>query len=253
MLFEMIKHHPATRWDQYLLVDLRSDQPGVREYEFKPQPMTRAWWWFKSHKYPPMKPVPVTTAYGECMDAVAHVAPPPDARIPAPPAPGKTEIALCHHNFLALADAAAAAAYRKALLAPVGPVDARLSDAGRVVALRATRTGAEVWTLYDRALPDGLVARYRLTPVGGGAPVAGEVPPSNAEWPMPRAAGYLTVDAARWAVPAGRYRLTWELAPPSPPAPRPALVQKGRPAVPSVPRVETPAVASAELGEIELR
>ena len=92
-LQELLLHHPAYAFDNFLLVrlDLDSQGPDLHEYRFVPERPSFVWWWFYSHKYPPLEPVETTTEFGAALRAAAESPAAPRAPGPAPwpsPAPG---------------------------------------------------------------------------------------------------------------------------------------------------------------------
>ena len=68
----LIAAHPVTYFESFTMVDLRSSTPGAQSFAFQPAPMSLAYRWFISHKYPPL--VLVRRAYlpGECSRARAR-------------------------------------------------------------------------------------------------------------------------------------------------------------------------------------
>jgi hypothetical protein len=275
ILLDLLKKHPGDRYDRYVVVDLRSDKPGFRDFEYRPQPMSFLYRWLISHKYPPLRPEEVTSMYAQCVDAITENPPHPGAPAPIEPNAAKDDLVLCHHNYEVLRGATdSAAKYLATMATRWGKRDGQLGDLGSIVALRVNgRTGVDVWTKWNKAIPDGLVARWKLVPASGGDARTGNAPAPVGEWPMtPRRPGYLAQETAQWSVVPGKYHLIWEYGKPLPPAPMvpkklptlPPLVGKNVPVVaPGKPvpveKVVPPAppppppVASVDLGEIVIR
>jgi len=61
LLRELLQHHEAYAYEGYLLVLLDKEvaQPVLHEYRFVATRPNLIWWWFYSHKYPPMQAVEV--------------------------------------------------------------------------------------------------------------------------------------------------------------------------------------------------
>jgi hypothetical protein len=76
-LRELLQHHRAYAYDSFLLVRLDEEiaQPELHEYRFVARPPSWLWWWFYSHKYPPLEAVEVSTPFGDSIRAAAAARP----------------------------------------------------------------------------------------------------------------------------------------------------------------------------------
>ena len=90
------------------MIDLRSSTPGAQSFAFQPAPMSLAYRWFISHKYPPL--VLVRRAYlpGECSALALGV---PVAADEALDEPTDARLMPCYHDLLV--DRGQAAARRR--------------------------------------------------------------------------------------------------------------------------------------------
>lgn len=61
---ELLRRHPASFFDSFVMIDLRSDQPGITAYRFADGPMSPAYRFFVSHRYPPLQLLPATAGPG---------------------------------------------------------------------------------------------------------------------------------------------------------------------------------------------
>lgn len=61
---ELLRRHPASFFDGFVMIDLRSDQPGITAYRFADGPMSPAYRFFVSHRYPPLRLLPATSGPG---------------------------------------------------------------------------------------------------------------------------------------------------------------------------------------------
>jgi 4-amino-4-deoxy-L-arabinose transferase-like glycosyltransferase len=82
LLDALLQKHDAYAYDNYLLVrlDHETDKPQLHTYRFVPRRASWVWWWFYSHKYPPMQ-------IEEVMPPKTPA--PPPAPPPPPPSPPK--------------------------------------------------------------------------------------------------------------------------------------------------------------------
>ncbi|HNN95963.1 MAG TPA: glycosyltransferase family 39 protein [Pseudomonadota bacterium] len=270
MLHELLRQHSATLYYPYVMIDLRptaaagtAGQSAVRrefnELRFAPGPMTPTWRWFYSHKYPPLRPVPHASSYGQCV--VANLDPAGSGSVVSetqrhlaisePPLTPRTPTAdlVCYHNYLvAIGRSDEAAQFRgrlQALFTPVvgGTLPKPWAGRGQLlgVRLRAQPTRppeAELYLLSDGSSAEG--SHFQVQPSGGtqsSAGVTGEIfsPTSSGSaarpwlwWPR---AGYLLVDD----VPLGRGRQR-------------ILLQRG-PMAPAAGASTTPAF---DVGEVEV-
>ena len=94
-LRELLQHHRAYAYENFLLVRLDEEiaQPEIHEYRFVPQKPSWIWWWFYSHKYPPVEAVEVTTPFGDAIRAAAAAPSAPTSTAPpAPPPPAAAAV-----------------------------------------------------------------------------------------------------------------------------------------------------------------
>jgi 4-amino-4-deoxy-L-arabinose transferase-like glycosyltransferase len=61
---ELLRRHPASFFDGFVMIDLRSEQPGITAYRFADGPMSPAYRFFVSHRYPPLQLLPATSGPG---------------------------------------------------------------------------------------------------------------------------------------------------------------------------------------------
>ena len=79
LLHELLRQHSATLYYPYVMIDLRptaaagtagqSSGRGVQRAALRPWADDPDWRWFYSHKYPPLRPVPHASSYGQCVVA----------------------------------------------------------------------------------------------------------------------------------------------------------------------------------------
>jgi hypothetical protein len=226
LLYHHMKKHPAWLIDRYLLLDLRSDRPEFREYVFQAQPMSAAWHWFVSHRYPPMAMKEVGTIYSACVASATGNAPP--AAAPEPPRPpwhGLAQIA-CYHNYqLVRGKPELAAALRSELVARSLPRDAKLPF-GKLFALhQVTRQGAEAWIEVTTPMAPPARGRFVLR-AAKGAPAFATLSEAGDVSLADTRAGQIYPLRLTWGLQPGKYALSYE---------------------PGLP------YASIELGEIEIK
>lgn len=236
LLLELLRKHPGFIFDHYLLIDLRSDQPGIREYQWAPQPMSALYRYFVSHKYPPMKAVETRTTLSACLAGPAAIAPLPGTPALPDPPPARMAEALCAYQSKLLAgDGAGASAYLAKMVAAQSgaiTVDAPIGTLAKVesIALHG-RTGADVLlrVMETRAIPAGTVLRWRVAlPVG--PELVGETPLGGSEPLAWQPTGTVLVKNVSWSLPvAGTYMVRFELGATSPPPPLPSLVKRPSP------------------------
>lgn len=251
-MLDLLKQHPAIRFDNFLMIDLRSGLgsggPELREYGFQTERPSWRWRWFVSHHYAPMRARETLTSWGECLYAELRL--PIPATLPEAPMPPwrKGDQVLCHHNFLLVRNPAAAAAYRTALRGQLEARDVALGDFGHVLGLRAMgRAGGELWLSLERPPGPEVQLAWHLIPVSDGQSPG--QPPGKAPGPAPVKAieargsfrplagsppsalhtGDLYVERLSWAVPPGRYRLQIDLIRPAQavPSPQPPPAVRG--------------------------
>ena len=239
LMLDLLRQHPAEIFDRYIFIDLRDGKPGIHEYQFKPQPMSLGWRWFVSHRYPPMKAVPVATQLSACADVAESLVPPGDMPPPGEPGLNNAELSSCFYNFTRLrGDDKTAAAFFDRLRKTMLPRDAALGPWAHVVGLRPTgRTGAELWLQVPardgkappRPALTGMVMRWRLQrraapsaphlPVGSaGAPVVIEQPLAAEPSLEAARAGFVLFERVAWSVAPGWYDVSVELGAPNPDA-----------------------------------
>ena len=63
-MLKLLRDHPATLIDHFLFVDLRQSGSNLRALRLEPRPASRAYRFFVSHVYPPMRLADTTTAFG---------------------------------------------------------------------------------------------------------------------------------------------------------------------------------------------
>ncbi len=212
LLYGYMKTHPAYLIDRYLMLDLRSDKPEFREYNFAALPMTPRWHWLVSHKYPPMAMREAGTLYSACVASATGN--PPAAGAPEPPRPpwnGMGQIA-CYYNYqLVRGKPEIAAGYRAELVSQSIPRDFKLPF-GKLFALHTvSRSGATAWIEVTQPQPLSPRGRFILTPVAGkpvplvvSAQESGDVPLADT-----RPAQIYPIRLT-WTAPAGKYTLTYE-------------------------------------------
>lgn len=293
LMLDLIKEHPAYRFENFLMIDLRSglrsglgsQRPELREYDFQTERPSWRWRWFVSHHYPPMRARETLTAFGECLYAELRL--PIPAGLPEAPVPSwrRGDQVLCHHNFLRLRDPQAAAAFRTALRSQLEARDVALGEFAHVLGLRMMgRAGGELWLALDR--PPGVEVQlaWHLVPISD--PIPGQPPgqppgrspnktiegrglfrPLGGSPPSALHPGDLYVERLTWSVPPGRYRLQVDLIrpaqavppllpPPGPrsPAQRPAPVPSAPPRPAPVPPPPPASILSTvDLGIVQLR
>ena len=256
LMLELLKEHPGYSFDHYLLIDLRSKKAEFREYQYQPQPMSRAYRFFVSHKYPPMKAVETASLATACVYANTLLAPPADGKVPAAPSPSNYPLSECFHNFEALrGDGPAAAAFRDKIGATLTRQDATLGEFASVLGYSPRAGGLDLWLALDRVdkLPADARIEWTMTPIAGPddkAPPTVPAPPVTRRGGTfalaPRRVGLARYEKLAWALPPGRYRLALDVVASPPPA---ARLPAGRKTVPSAPVT----LATATLGPIEIR
>jgi 4-amino-4-deoxy-L-arabinose transferase-like glycosyltransferase len=217
---ELIRKHPVTFFDNFVMIDLRSDKPGAQSFAFAPLRMSLAYRWFVSHKYPPLALVRRAYLPGECSALALGV---PVARDEELPEPHEARLVPCYHDLLVeRGDLAAARNVEKEASDGLTPIAANLGDT-RVIAVGA-RAGKLVVVLVAGS-PSASTVRYVLA-APGRAPLASGSSPSL---PAPRRwqSGRLYIDEV--GIPRGRFDVEMQLVdtrpapPPRPPfAPQPA-------------------------------
>jgi hypothetical protein len=203
LIFEhLIAEHPVTFFDGFTMVDFRSSTPRAQSYAFAPQPMSAAYRWFISHKYPPLALVRRAYLPGECAALALAV---PVASDETLEEPTDARLMPCYHNLLAdrgQADLArtVAAQIEKALT----PTDRPLGHA-RIVA--AGMRAAKLDVAIAPGGPEAGELRYQLSRDGKvGALISASLGvPVPARWKN----GHLWVDHVE--LPPGRWDVEAQL------------------------------------------
>jgi hypothetical protein len=233
---QLLQHHPVTFFNNFVMVDLRSDKPGVQSLAFRPLPMRPLYRWFVSHKYPPLQLVKHVYMPGEC--AALSLGVPVDTSEELEPVSIPRWLG-CYHDLLMLRGRRdEARAVEKQAGAGLPPLSATL-DKATIVAAGARGSRLEVVLVAGGAEKGTL--RYELTQptrpekiehVAGGT--GGMTAP--AQWQT----GHLYQDAI--TLPRGRFTVEAQLIEMKPaPPPRP----------PFAPRPdEAEVLARAPLGEV---
>jgi hypothetical protein len=215
----LMQQHPVTFFNNFVMVDLRSDKPGVQSFLFQPLPMRPLYRWFVSHKYPPLALVKRVYLPGECT-AVAHNVP-VDASEELEPTANARWLA-CYHDLLVVrGQTETARAVAKQAAAGLPPLEVALGKAQIIAAgLRGGRL--EVVLVGGGAEPGRL--RYQLTrlsPVAGTMEVPSGTLPPPAEW----YASHLYEEST--SLPRGRFSVEAQLVESRPaPPPRPPFAPK---------------------------
>jgi Dolichyl-phosphate-mannose-protein mannosyltransferase len=223
---QLLREHPVTYYGRYAMIDLRSHTPGARSFELVPGPMSRAYRWFVSEKYPPLRLARRAYLPGLC-DAVAVGAPVArDEALPAPPTDPKLNP--CWHNYLIARGESATAvhtAYVRATSGLAAPANERTLGKARVVGVNVAGTRLRV--AFIAAGPESGDVRYRVKRgTQTGLVGRSDAVPPPAQW----RAGYVYVDEV--TLPPGPVAPIvdaelWEPAPPPKPAMRPVAMKVG--------------------------
>ena len=222
----LIAQHPVTFFDNFTMVDLRSDKPLAQSFTFAPQPMTWAYRYFVSHKYPPLALVRRVYLPGECA-AVAHGV--PVATDEELPPTTDAKLLPCYRNLLqARGQTEEAHTIEQRIIAGLPPLDARLG-AARVVAA-GKRDGKFVVAFIADGAERGQL-RYRLSRAG--KPLASVAPSASLPPPSRWQRGQLYVDEV--TLLPGPWDVEAELTEPAPPQPSPAPPKPIGPGMPPLP------------------
>jgi hypothetical protein len=213
----LMRQHPVTFFNQFVMVDLRSDKPGVQSFAFQPLPMSPSYRWFISHKYPPLELVKRVYMPGECT-AMAHDIP-VDAGEELPPMTN-TRWPACYHDLLVLrGDKERARAVEKEASAGLAPLGATLGQA-TIVAAGARNGKLEVVLIAGGAEKGTL--RYQATRLTPPEKIDFVISPSLT--PSQWRAGRMYQDAA--LLPRGRSSVEAQLVDSRPaPPPKPPFVR----------------------------
>jgi hypothetical protein len=223
----LIHDHPAYFFDRYAMIDLRSESPGITSYAFSPLPMSRAYRWFVSHKYPPMTLTRSGYLPGICAGLDGGV---PIARDEAPPpAPPKSDLKsrTCYANYLAQrGDSSGAARQINELADGLARRDQSL---GAAQLLAAGTIGMRLRVLLRADGPQPGDVRYRVTRGAAVTHVARSplLPP-----PPTWRAGMMYLDEVAIGPPADQ--VTLELTRPGTPRKQPIVVIRPPPPEPEV-------------------
>lgn len=216
VIFErLMAQHPVIFFDNFTMVDLRKNQPEAQSFAFVPQPMSLAYRWFVSHKYPPLALVPRVYLPGECEAQALGV---PLSRDEAlPDEPGDAHLWPCYHNLLlerGQAERARAIASRLVSLLP--SVDATVGNAH---VLGAGLRNGKLEVVLLASGPDAGFWRYVATPTTSTTSTAGTpaaatgkplvVAPASVPPPSAWRAGWLYADAVN--LPPGRWEIEAQL------------------------------------------
>jgi hypothetical protein len=194
----LIQQHPVTFFDNFTMVDLRSSTPRAQSYAFQPMPMTAAYRWFISHKYPPLALVRRAYLSGECAAQARGVPVASDEQLVEPTDP---RLLPCYHNLLLdRGDTGKAGALAQQILASLTTVDRPLGSA-RVVA--AGMRAGKLDVALVPGVPEPGELRYALVrdgKPGGLLPVSSSVPPP-ARWQAGRLyVDHIDLPPGRWDV-----------------------------------------------------
>jgi 4-amino-4-deoxy-L-arabinose transferase-like glycosyltransferase len=210
----LIQAHPVTFFDNFTMIDLRSDKPGAQSFTFVPGRMSFAYRWLISHKYPPLSLVRRAYLPGECEALTLGVPVATDEEIAEP---GEERLLPCYHDLLVdRGQDAPARALGQRLVAPLTPVDRPLGSA-RIVAAAVRANKLEVAIAPAGAETGEL--RYQLARGGKvGANITGSLGvPTPAHWK----AGHLYIDHIE--LPPGRWEVELQLVDPAPAATKKVL------------------------------
>jgi 4-amino-4-deoxy-L-arabinose transferase-like glycosyltransferase len=212
---DLIRQHPVTYFDHFVMVDLRSSQPGETSWAFVDQPMSPAYKFWVSHKYAPLGLTRRAYLPGVCEALFVGA---PIAKDEAlPPAPRALALQPCWHNLLVARGLGATDAERSVVgaLPPLG------KSLGAIDVVAAGREGGNVRIVYRANQPLEGELRYAITTPSAlklppGSKVAPPQPtprmlPRGATVPSPKdwRAGYLYQDVV--AVPPNATSFAVEL------------------------------------------
>lgn len=215
LALELMKRHPATMWDRYIMIDLRSNHPEFHEYVFKPVKPSSAWRWFVSHAYPPLVPRETATTYGACVYANTQVKPPSNWPDVPRPSIASGDLFTCWHNFQLLRGRADLADAARIDLVRAGLKSGARVPFGEVALVRnITRSQAEVWFhVAERPGPLGRV-RWMLYPAAGGPSVQALATDIGDTALADSAPGFLQGQRLMYSAKPGKYTLVLEPGPP---------------------------------------
>lgn len=205
----LIEQHPVTFFESFTMVDLRSSTPRAQSFAFVPQPMTPAYRFFISHKYPPLALVKRAWLPGECEALALGVPVATDEELPEP---ADARFGPCYHNLLVdRGQTARAAAVTQELEKPLTAVDRPLGTA-RIAAAGMRAGKLEVAYAVEGA--DKGELRYQLSRDGKVGALITPSPslPVPARWKR----GQLWLD--RIDLPPGRWDLEVQLVDQAPAA-----------------------------------
>ncbi|HEX6835338.1 MAG TPA: hypothetical protein VF334_02140, partial [Polyangia bacterium] len=205
----LIAEHPVTFFENFTMVDLRSSTPRAQSFAFQPQPMSPAYRFFISHKYPPLALVKRAYLPGECEALTLGVPVATDEELPET---ADARLGPCHHNLLVeRGDAARAAAEARELEKPLTVVDRPLASAR--IAAAGVRAG-KLEIAYAAAGAEKGELRYQLSRDGKVGALISATPslPLPAHWKS----GQLWLD--RIELPPGRWDVEVQLVDQTPAA-----------------------------------
>ncbi|MGZ3425919.1 MAG: hypothetical protein ACXVCV_04675, partial [Polyangia bacterium] len=205
----LIQTHPVTFFDNFTMIDLRSTTPRAQSYTFQPGPMSLAYRFFVSHKYPPLTLVRHAYLPGECEALTLGVPVATDEQIAEP---ADARLLPCYHDLLVdRGQDAPARALAAELVKPLTPVDRPLASA-RVVAA-GIRAGKLEVALAPAGAETGEL-RYQLSRDGKvGANISASLSiPTPSRWKS----GHLYLDHIE--LPPGRWDVELQLIDPAPAA-----------------------------------
>jgi hypothetical protein len=170
--------HPVVFFDNFTMLDLRVDKPGVQSYTFVAAPMSAAYRWFVSHKYPPLTLVKRAYLPGECEAQALGV--PLDSDEALPEEPADARLLPCYHNLLVDRGAAERAhAIAAAVTARLPAVDATI---GQAHVLAAGLRGDKLEIVVLTAGADRGILRYVASGGGKLLPLPSVSVPPPSRW-----------------------------------------------------------------------
>jgi hypothetical protein len=202
----LIAQHPVTFFENFTMIDLRSSTPRAQSYAFQPTPMSLAYRFFISHKYPPL--VLVKRAYlpGECEALALGIPVATDEQLDEPT---DARLLPCYHDLLVdRGQDGKARAVAQTLEQSLTPVDRPLGSA-RVAA--AGVRGGKLDVAIAASGPESGELRYQLSRDGK----VGALISSSTSMPLPAhwKSGHLAIDHIE--LPPGRWDVELQLIDPA--------------------------------------